>query len=185
MSMRGCCIDLDQQAMPGAPDARRRTSPARKMCVGPKTCATPKTCARPLPPKPGDKCLTRRAATRTPRLLCRGLALANAPVAQLDRALDYESRGQRFESFRARHSRSKLGTSASQDATRPFRTLRTTVWRPTKTSDTKCRSHARRNCALVSRSRPLASVAIGSTRIDTVEPDGARIQFEFQDTLNV
>jgi hypothetical protein len=29
----------------------------------------------------------------------------NAPVAQLDRALDYESRGQEFESLRARHSR--------------------------------------------------------------------------------
>src|ERR1700730_4192092 len=28
----------------------------------------------------------------------------NAPVAQLDRALDYESRGQEFESLRARHS---------------------------------------------------------------------------------
>jgi hypothetical protein len=27
----------------------------------------------------------------------------NAPVAQLDRALDYESRGQEFESLRARH----------------------------------------------------------------------------------
>jgi hypothetical protein len=32
-----------------------------------------------------------------------GLA-KNAPVAQLDRALDYESRGQEFESLRARHS---------------------------------------------------------------------------------
>src|SRR4029453_3820218 len=31
-----------------------------------------------------------------------GLA-KNAPVAQLDRALDYESRGQEFESLRARH----------------------------------------------------------------------------------
>src|SRR6266852_1244172 len=29
----------------------------------------------------------------------------NAPVAQLDRALDYESRGQEFESLRARHLR--------------------------------------------------------------------------------
>src|ERR1700680_1517602 len=29
----------------------------------------------------------------------------NAPVAQLDRALDYESRGQEFESLRARHSK--------------------------------------------------------------------------------
>src|SRR5258708_3736414 len=34
-----------------------------------------------------------------------GLA-KNAPVAQLDRALDYESRGQEFESLRARHSMS-------------------------------------------------------------------------------
>src|SRR6202163_3292686 len=31
----------------------------------------------------------------------------NAPVAQLDRALDYESRGQEFESLRARHFGSK------------------------------------------------------------------------------
>ena len=30
-------------------------------------------------------------------------ALGSAPVAQLDRAPDYESGGQRFESFRARH----------------------------------------------------------------------------------
>ena len=30
-------------------------------------------------------------------------ALAQAPVAQLDRALDYESRGREFESSRARH----------------------------------------------------------------------------------
>ena len=33
-----------------------------------------------------------------------GLA-KNAPVAQRDRALDYESRGQEFESLRARHLR--------------------------------------------------------------------------------
>ena len=30
-------------------------------------------------------------------------AARHAPVAQLDRASDYESEGQRFESFRARH----------------------------------------------------------------------------------
>ena len=29
--------------------------------------------------------------------------LTDAPLAQLDRALDYESSGQRFESSRARH----------------------------------------------------------------------------------
>jgi hypothetical protein len=34
----------------------------------------------------------------------------NAPVAQLDRALDYESRGQEFESLRARHFGTKTGT---------------------------------------------------------------------------
>jgi hypothetical protein len=31
----------------------------------------------------------------------------NAPVAQLDRALDYESRGQEFESLRARQKLNK------------------------------------------------------------------------------
>ena len=36
-----------------------------------------------------------------------GLA-KNAPVAQLDRALDYESRGQEFESLRARHKAFQL-----------------------------------------------------------------------------
>src|SRR3954453_21065295 len=34
----------------------------------------------------------------------------NAPVAQLDRAPDYESGGQEFESLRARHFGTKLGT---------------------------------------------------------------------------
>ena len=39
----------------------------------------------------------------------------NAPVAQLDRALDYESRGQEFESLRARHFRiAKLVASAAR-----------------------------------------------------------------------
>ena len=33
----------------------------------------------------------------------------NAPVAQLDRASDYESEGRTFESFRARHFGTKLG----------------------------------------------------------------------------
>src|SRR5215210_9150645 len=43
------------------------------------------------------------ASRRSP--LCRGLAVPGdrAPVAQLDRAPDYESGGRRFESFRARH----------------------------------------------------------------------------------
>src|SRR6267378_1996827 len=36
-------------------------------------------------------------------LLSPRCAAKNAPVAQLDRALDYESRGQEFESLRARH----------------------------------------------------------------------------------
>src|SRR5512140_1674332 len=40
----------------------------------------------------------RMHAGRRPRMRAK-----NAPVAQLDRALDYESRGQEFESLRARH----------------------------------------------------------------------------------
>src|SRR5258706_15638282 len=39
-----------------------------------------------------------------------GLA-KNAPVAQLDRALDYESRGQEFESLRARQYRDNSDSS--------------------------------------------------------------------------
>ena len=42
------------------------------------------------------KCMRHRRAF-TPLDLAK-----NAPVAQLDRALDYESRGQEFESLRAR-----------------------------------------------------------------------------------
>ena len=36
--------------------------------------------------------------------------LTDAPLAQLDRALDYESSGQRFESSRARHVCPNVGT---------------------------------------------------------------------------
>jgi hypothetical protein len=39
----------------------------------------------------------------------------NAPVAQLDRAPDYESGGQEFESLRARHFGTKLGTPKPAD----------------------------------------------------------------------
>jgi hypothetical protein len=48
--------------------------------------------------------VTRRDAS------CSRQAAWQAPVAQLDRAPDYESGGQRFESFRARHFRTKLRT---------------------------------------------------------------------------
>jgi hypothetical protein len=44
-----------------------------------------------------SECMRHRPALR---LRC---SAKNAPVAQLDRALDYESRGQEFESLRARH----------------------------------------------------------------------------------
>src|SRR5690606_2111108 len=52
-----------------------------------------------------------------------------APVAQLDRAPDYESGGQRFESFRARHLRTKLGTPAAV-APLPITSRSRTVFRP-------------------------------------------------------
>src|SRR3978361_1179190 len=41
------------------------------------------------------------------RAISPGCAAKNAPVAQLDRALDYESRGQEFESLRARQKSNK------------------------------------------------------------------------------
>ena len=47
-----------------------------------------------------------------------------APVAQLDRALDYESRGQEFESLRARHSRTKARPFSWSLASRAYPRLR-------------------------------------------------------------
>jgi hypothetical protein len=42
----------------------------------------------------------------------------HAPVAQLDRALDYESRGQEFESLRARHFANLLKFKTGSNAIR-------------------------------------------------------------------
>ena len=50
------------------------------------------------------------AAKQRPTAAAPDEAPQDAPVAQLDRALDYESRGQRFESFRARHLNQALRT---------------------------------------------------------------------------
>ena len=44
-----------------------------------------------------------------------------APVAQLDRALDYESRGQEFESLRARHFFLPQAESQTTEGDRPRR----------------------------------------------------------------
>ena len=47
----------------------------------------------------------------------------NAPVAQLDRASDYESEGRTFESFRARHyskTQLQIGASSSPAGNRYF-----------------------------------------------------------------
>src|SRR3546814_15259498 len=43
--------------------------------------------------------------------------LSQAPVAQLDRASDYESEGRTFESFRARHFGSKARTPSTAAST--------------------------------------------------------------------
>src|SRR5581483_1276966 len=58
---------------------------------------------RAAPPRP--KPLPRKRGAYSYRAAC-GIfvpAAASAPVAQLDRAPDYESGGQEFESLRARH----------------------------------------------------------------------------------
>ena len=89
----------------GRPSRRRRNrsprprrsapaqAPARHSCDPPPLQSLSKQRIRPPPS-------ARRHALPTPR----------APVAQLDRAPDYESGGQRFESFRARHSGTKPRT---------------------------------------------------------------------------
>ena len=54
----------------------------------------------------GEKGVSQRCAeTRLTRDFLYSIVtfLTDAPLAQLDRALDYESSGQRFESSRARH----------------------------------------------------------------------------------
>src|SRR3546814_4971515 len=45
------------------------------------------------------------------------MSAALAPVAQLDRASDYESEGRTFESFRARHFGSKARTPSTAAST--------------------------------------------------------------------
>ena len=64
----------------------------------------------------------------------------NAPVAQLDRALDYESRGQEFESLRARHFLKNW-----ERQTRPFSRLkrRRACARPTRRGRRARTSHHR------------------------------------------
>ena len=89
-----------------------------------KTQMTPKG-AQPLLQRPAE------AATRTTPVQTGPFEMRlrphdrHAPVAQLDRAPDYESGGQRFESFRARHfqiAETCIGThrngSGCTDATR-------------------------------------------------------------------
>src|SRR5258705_448242 len=56
----------------------------------------------------------------------------NAPVAQLDRALDYESRGQEFESLRARHLRYSKGLVGVCGFKQDSRSHAASLWLPTK-----------------------------------------------------
>jgi hypothetical protein len=70
-----------------------------------------------IPPSGHEPCqweLKPIASGAFPARICAGSIFLrtaqDAPVAQLDRAPDYESGGRRFESFRARHFGTKLGT---------------------------------------------------------------------------
>ena len=85
----------------------------------------------------------------------------NAPVAQLDRASDYESEGQRFESFRARHlpsaKRPPIATpaasspaSASGQFTTPnSRVLASRVWSAERSASLKASAGRRRQSSWV------------------------------------
>ncbi len=55
-----------------------------------------------IPPSPP------RMADRIINAITDGIQHLYAPVAQLDRVLDYESRGRGFESLRARHCHTKV-----------------------------------------------------------------------------
>jgi hypothetical protein len=90
----------------------------------------------------------------------------NAPVAQLDRAPDYESGGQEFESLRARH---RLATSSL------------TTWfaiavggraeRPARRSDGEGRSAAQRDRSLAARVLRRLRQRIGIARALAAEPE--------------
>jgi hypothetical protein len=45
--------------------------------------------------------MNQKLGLRKPEDVCKVLQLKSAPVAQLDRAFDYESKGRKFESCRA------------------------------------------------------------------------------------
>ncbi len=75
------------------------------------------------------------------RAACRGLhrALPAAPVAQLDRAPDYESGGWRFESFRVRHYFQWVAGRSSRSGG------------PSRNFADSPRTHQRRDCRLFAR----------------------------------
>ena len=98
----------------------------------------------PTPLPPDRYCLgedTTTAGRDLPRHRARANSGTQGPVAQLDRASDFESEGRRFESFRGRQHSDKGGTedaraTASKSSAKPaiVRTLyrlelRQSVWR--------------------------------------------------------
>jgi hypothetical protein len=93
---------LDRATAPRCcPEAASARHPVASDRIGRSPAASgtrPRAAPLPAPDRPFS--YSRSAATAIA-----GPDLAKAPVAQLDRAPDYESGGQEFESLRARHGR--------------------------------------------------------------------------------
>jgi hypothetical protein len=91
----------------GQPPPRER---ARALVLAQAFFGRPQTL--PIRPGAGSKCALSRPFPDRFSEMPMGLLARddseNAPVAQLDRASDYESEGRTFESFRARHYTSGL-----------------------------------------------------------------------------
>ena len=82
------------------------TDPPRHT-LGTQNLARPRE-FEPLTSAEGELAPSAKARRRRCRDASRPLSRRNAPVAQLDRALPSEGRGQRFESSRARHDFNSL-----------------------------------------------------------------------------
>ena len=124
-------------AEPRSRDSGGRRAEARRSAADPRS-ARPCSCPRLLVDAPCTR--RRKPLVRAPRI---GTTLAaaskgqsrnpvlpkHAPVAQLDRAPDYESGGQRFESFRARQLNQVLAQKQRRLRNRPSEPIANTFSR--------------------------------------------------------
>ena len=134
------------------------------------------------PATPGDPCQAGHEAYSYAafRALARGISLAErqAPVAQLDRALDYESRGREFESLRARQNPERnQALGGSSPAPFPYRSHKCSRKEADRNVVRASNCYSAGDCAGSSSSRelvhPAAAFRIFCSRC-TAKPDPRR-----------